>query len=295
MDLLGSLAFALTVAAPAVAFDADPGIDCSRCAEWNAPQPPFRVHGDTYYVGTKGLAAILVVSDGGSVLFDGALPQSAPAIARNIEALGFRVEDVRWIFNSHAHYDHAGGIAALQRASGAQVGASARGAEALRAGDLPKDDAQYAGDASQAFPPVRTVRTVADGETIRVGTLAITAHWTPGHAPGSTSWSWRSCEEDNCVDVVYADSMTAVSADGFRFADDAARIAQFRETLAKVAALPCEVLLTPHPEASELLAKAARVKDGAPNPFVEKGACERYAKTAEKRLDTRLAEERSAK
>lgn len=289
------IALASFAPVPAAGFDADAANDCPRCADWNALQAPFRIHGDTYYVGTKGLAAILVVSDAGAVLFDGGLPQSAPVIARNIEALGFRVQDVRWILSSHAHFDHAGGIAALQRASGARVGASERGAEALRAGDLPEDDPQHVGDSTQAFPPVAVASAVADGGTIRVGSLAITAHWTPGHAPGGTSWTWRSCEDGDCADVVYADSMTSVSAEGFRFADSAARVAQFKASLAKVAALECDVLLTPHPEASGLLAKADLAGKQARNPFVSEGACERYATAAGERLDARLAQERAAK
>ena len=122
--------------------------------------------------------------------------------------------------NAHAHFDHAGGIAALQRASGAPVAASARGARALAAGGSAPDDPQHAfGAAANGFPPVPSVRGVADGETLRVGPLAITARLTPGHTPGGASWTWRSCEGERCLDVVYADSLTAVSADEFRFSE----------------------------------------------------------------------------
>ena len=106
----------------------DPPKVCDSCAEWNAPREPFRVHGETYYVGPAGLSSVVVRTPAGLALFDGGLPQSAPVIAANLEKLGLRLADVRFIFNSHAHYDHAGGIAALARASGATVVASARGA-----------------------------------------------------------------------------------------------------------------------------------------------------------------------
>ena len=161
---------------------------------------------------------MLITSDQGHILVDGGLPQSAPLIDASIRALGFRTEDVRLIVNAHAHYDHAGGIAALQRASGARVAASAHGARVIAKGEPMPDDPQHAfGAAANRFPPVPSVRGVADGETLRVGPLAITARLTPGHTPGSTSWTWRSCEGERCLDVVYADSLTAVSAPGYRY------------------------------------------------------------------------------
>ena|ERR1700733_8790609 len=92
---------------------------CANCAVWNKPQQAFKIYGNTYYVGTHGLSSILITSDSGHVLIDGALPESAPPIVANIRSLGFRVEDVKLIVNSHAHFDHAGGIAELQRLSGA--------------------------------------------------------------------------------------------------------------------------------------------------------------------------------
>src|SRR5512143_565923 len=161
---------------------------CPSCAEWNAPQRPFRLYGNTYFVGTHGLSALLVVSREGHVLIDGGLPESAPSIIASVRALGFRIEDVKLILNSHAHFDHAGGIAALARASGAEVAASPAGARAIESGLPPEDDPQYGlGPEVMSFPPVRHVRSVRDGETLRVGDVAITAHFTPGHTPGSTT------------------------------------------------------------------------------------------------------------
>ena len=126
---LGALALLLL---PIAASHAQGPIECPACAEWNAPQRPLRLHGNTYYVGTHGLGAILITSPQGHVLIDGGLPQSAPIIRANVESLGFRMRDVKLILNSHAHYDHAGGIAELQRASGARVLASAWSARVLK-------------------------------------------------------------------------------------------------------------------------------------------------------------------
>jgi metallo-beta-lactamase class B len=296
-----ALAVALTVAraAPGAApapFRSDPPKECEACPAWNAPQEPFRVFGNTYYVGVAGLGAVLVASDAGHVLLDGGLPQSAPLIDASIRRLGFRTEDVKLIVNSHAHYDHAGGIAALQRASGATVAASAAGARALEQGGPTPDDPQFGfGPAANAFPRVARVRVVADGETLRVGTLAVTARLTPGHTPGSTTWTWRSCAGERCLDVVYADSLNAVSAPGFRFTGDAggAVEAAFRKSIATVESLPCDVLLTVHPGFADLEGKLRRLEaEPGSEPFVDEGACRAYAAAARSRFEQRVAEER---
>lgn len=270
----------------------DPPIDCGDCAAWNRPLEPFRIFGNTYFVGTAGLSAVLVTSDEGLILVDAGLPQSAPIIDAGIRKLGFRTEDIRLIVNSHAHFDHAGGIAALQRVSGARVAASPAGARDLEQGGPSPDDPQ---PTSHRYPPASWVQVVQDGETLRVGPLALTAHLTPGHTPGATTWTWRSCEGERCVDVVYADSLTAVSEDGFRFSGDARRPSiadQFRNSLTKVEQLPCDILLAPHPWAVSLEQKAARlVQDPSANPFIEAGACRAFAATARKRLEERLAKE----
>src|SRR5215213_8788178 len=106
-------------AQPSTKLIPDRPITCFDCVEWNTPREPFRVFGNTYYVGTTGLTSVLIASDAGSILLDGALSQSARLIDRNIRTLGFRPGDIELIVNSHAHFDHAAGIAALQRASGA--------------------------------------------------------------------------------------------------------------------------------------------------------------------------------
>jgi metallo-beta-lactamase class B len=272
----------------------DPPKACGSCDEWNAPQEPYRVFGNTFYVGTAGLGAVLVTSPGGHVLLDGGLAQSAARIDANIRALGFRTGDVKLILNSHAHYDHAGGIAALQRASGATVAASPRGKEALERGEPTEDDPQYAfGAEANGFPAVKRVRVVGDGETVRVADVAITAHYTPGHTPGATTWSWRSCEGERCLDVVYADSLNAVSAPGFRFSGDASHpslVASFERSIGLVAGLPCDILLTVHPGASRMN-DALRHRDQRALALVDSGACRAYADDARRRLEARLAEE----
>jgi metallo-beta-lactamase class B len=264
--------------------------ECPSCAEWNTPAEPVQLHGNTYYVGTKGLAALLITSPAGHVLIDGGLPNSAPQIVRNIRRLGFREQDVRLILNSHVHYDHAGGLAALQRMTGAVVAASARSAPVLRTGQVGEDDPQYG--IALAAPPVSRVDVFSDGDTLRVGALALVAHLTPGHTPGGTSWTWRSCDGATCLDFVYADSQTPVSADDFYFTRSARYpevLQDFERGFAKLEQLSCDVLITPHPAASSLWDRVAK-QNGA--QLMDRSACRRYVESARVALARRVAGER---
>ena len=265
--------------------------ECSSCAEWNAPQAPLRLFSNTYFVGTHGLSALLITSSAGHVLIDGALPESAPSIMASIRALGFRVEDVKLIVNSHVHFDHAGGIAALARASGARVAASPWSAAALQRGTSGPDDPQYG--VLLPFPAVAHVEPIADGETLHVGPVALTAHFTPGHTPGGTSWSWRSCDATGrCLEFVYADSQTPVSADGFSFTHNTTyprALDDFAHGQAVLESLPCDVLITPHPSASDLWERVAA------NSLVDPGACRRFVASARASVARRVATESGAR
>lgn len=263
------------------------------CAAWNDPQQPFNVFGNTWYVGTKELSAILVTSPQGHVLLDGAVPESAPFIEKNIRELGFKVEDIKLILNSHAHIDHAGGIAALQKASGAVVATSAHGGQVLKDGTIGKDDPQFAAVKPDHFPKVAQVRAVREGEVLQAGAISVTAHMTPGHTPGSTSWTWQSCDGAKCLDVVYADSLTAISLGNYKYtggkgAPDVSKL--FKASIDKIGALKCDVLLTTHPGASNMMAKLA-AKTPAQNPFINAGACRELASRANAGLATRIATE----
>jgi metallo-beta-lactamase class B len=280
---------------------ADPltrAIQTGAAAKWNQPQEPARIYGHTYYVGVAGLSSVLIHTDSGSILLDGDLPQSASLIEANIRKLGFRVEDIRFILNSHAHFDHAGGMAALQRDSGAEAVASPSGAAALHNGQVAADDPQAAFIDLAHFPAVTKVREIRDGEALRVGSITIIAHAAPGHTPGSTSWSWRDCEGSRCLDIVYADSLNPVSAPGFHFLADATH-ADLTETLRKsmrmVESLPCDILITVHTDLAGIPQKLKGQRSHAkPNPFIDAQACRNYAREAEAKLDARIAEETAA-
>jgi len=262
---------------------------CSSCAEWNAPRKPVLIHGNTYYVGTTGLSAILITSPQGHVLIDGALRESAPLIKANIEQLGFYMKDIKYILNSHAHFDHAGGLAELQRTSGAKVAASPSSAEVMKTGRPGPEDPQYSELLPYPISPIRNIHVLSDGETIQLGPLTLTAHFTPGHTAGGTTWTWYSCENNRCLNMVYADSLTAVSEKAYRFSKSErypSVLADFDKTFRTVETLPCDILITPHPGASRLF---ERINE---NALIDSSACIRYTETARQRLAERLESEK---
>ncbi|HEV2594433.1 MAG TPA: subclass B3 metallo-beta-lactamase [Sphingomicrobium sp.] len=259
---------------------------CNGSDDWTKPAPPVRIHANTYLVGTCGISSILVVGDQGDVLIDGGPAEAAPLIAANIEALGFRVEDIRFILETHEHPDHIGGIAELQRMSKATIVASAPAAKVLQTGK-PSDADPQAGTLKDV--PIATVgRLIADGGEVRLGNLMLTAIATPGHTPGALSWRWTSCDGGVCRTIVYADSLSPMSGPTYRFSDHPAYLAAFRASIAKIAASPCEILLTPHPGASDLPKRLALGE-----PLFDPGACKNYAAQLTRNLDDRMSKERA--
>ena len=252
------------------------------------PAPPARIFGDTWYVGTCGISVILITSDQGHILIDGGPAEAAPLVAANIEKLGFRLRDVRWIVSSHEHDDHVGALAELKRLTGAKVAALDSAALQLRAGKPSDDDPQRAIAAD--FAPIAVDRVLNDREDFRFGTLQVSVRSTPAHTPGSASWTWQACDVTRCRTVTYADSATVISAPGYRFTDHPDRVRAAREGLARIGALPCDILVTPHPGASDLFARLAAKK-----PLGDPESCQAYAKAAGERLDARLAQEEGAK
>lgn len=266
---------------------------CASDAGWDDPATPVRLYGNTWFVGTCGISALLITSPQGHILVDGATPKSGGRIVDNIRALGFRPEEVRAIVFSHEHFDHVGGLAAIQAATGAPVLARAPAVQTLERGSSDRSDAQML--VLEPFPAIGAMRAIADDEVVKVGPLALQAVASPGHAAGGTSWTWRSCEADVCRQIVYADSVSAISDDTYRYSDEAAHpgvVARFRETLAAISRLPCDVLVTPHPSASRLW---SRIGSGASEALVDTNACKAYAQAGAERLDRRLADEAAAK
>ncbi len=268
--------------------------DCPKCEVWNRPHEPFQIYANTYYVGTATISSVLITSKDGHIMIDSAHNNSPPQILANIKKLGFNVSDVKLIVTSHVHDDHTGGIAALQNATGAMVKASPSSAAVLRTGVPSNDDPQR--DIAPRFPAVANVQTVSDGETLKVGALAITAHFTPGHTPGGTAWTWDACDGPQCRHIAYLDSLNPVSSPAFKFtaAPQYPTVLQdFEKSFATVAALPCDIPISNHPEFSQLWERLEKRGKGNAEAMVDTAGCQRFVDNAKAWLTKRLAEERS--
>lgn len=256
--------------------------------QWDAPGPPVRVHGNTYYVGTCGITSLLITGDNGHILVDGGTEKSADAVAANIARLGFNIRDVKFILTSHEHHDHSGAIAKLQRLSGAQVVTSAVAAKVLGTGNASPDDPQFG-----SLPPsplVQVGRIVGDGDQVRTRDLMVEAIATPGHTSGALSWRWNSCDGGVCRLIVYADSLSPVSSTTYRFTDHPDYVARFRQSIAKIAASPCEIVLTPHPMSSKMRERFAKGET-----LLDTEGCKTFAAERSAALDKRLADEGAGK
>jgi metallo-beta-lactamase class B len=198
-----------------------------------------------------------------------------------MKARGVAPQDLRLILLSHAHADHAGPVAELKRRSGAHVVANAESAVLLARGG--SDDLHF-GDGI-TYPPANADRIVMDGEVVEVGGIEFTAHFMPGHTPGSTAWTWTDTREGKPVRIAYADSL---SAPGYQLKGNPRYprlVEDYKRSFATVRALPCDVLLTPHPGASNW-DYAAGARAGA-----KALTCKAYADAAEQKFDAQLAKE----
>ncbi|HEX6219190.1 MAG TPA: MBL fold metallo-hydrolase, partial [Sphingomicrobium sp.] len=196
----------------------------------------------------------------------------------------FKLRDVKILLHSHEHVDHVGGMARLQQLTGAQLIASPEAAAVFETGTTAPGDPQAG--MHPPFPIVRANRVIRGGETVRLGSLALSAVDTKGHTQGALSWKWVSCDGAICRTIVYADSLTPVSRDDYRFADHPREVEAFRDSIRKVGELDCEILLTPHPSAS-----AMRERMTGKKPLFDPAGCRDYAAALDKRLDDRLAKE----
>lgn len=265
------------------------GASCPNNPSWTAPQTPFRVYGNTWYVGPHGLTVLLITAPTGDALIDAGVPGHARLIEANIRNLGIELHDIKWILNSHAHCDHAGGMAQLARDTGAQVIASAADVPLLERGG--HDDPEY-GDRFP-FPSVPVARTVTDGVSLHLGSLVLTAHSTPGHTKGNTTWTWMSCEGNRCLHMVDVGSLSAPNFKLLGNPKYPGVIKDFEYSFAMTAALPCDIALGPHPEMVEFWQRVAERQHGDANALIDPTRCRAYANGARERFEAQLAKQRA--
>ncbi|HSU84734.1 MAG TPA: subclass B3 metallo-beta-lactamase, partial [Thermoanaerobaculia bacterium] len=253
----------LALASPAlVQPQADP---TSR--SWNRPVEPYRIAGNIYYVGASDITSYLIATPEGHILLDGGFVETAPIIEANIRKLGFKLEDVKILLSSHAHFDHAGGLAELKARTGAKFAAIDKEAPLLARGG--KGDF-YFGDKGP-FPPIQADRILHDGDTVTLGGTTLTAHLTPGHTMGNTTWTTKAREGDRTYDVVFAASTSILPRVSLTNNPKYPEIAEdYAKAFRILKSLPCDVFLSSHASFYDGLAKADRLRKGAKeNPFVD--------------------------
>jgi metallo-beta-lactamase class B len=265
---------------------------CAQLSEtyraWNQPVAPFRIIDNVYYVGASDISSFLITTPQGHILLEGGFAETAPLIEKSIRDLGFKPEDVKILLTSHAHFDHAGGLAELKKLTGAGIIVSQAEAKMLEQGG--KGDFHY-GD-QLPFPPVKADRIITDKEEIQLGGVVLTAHLTPGHTPGCTTWTMTTTHEGKSYDIVF---MGSISIPGYtltgnkHYPNIAADHAQSFETLKS---LPCDVFLAPHGFNFCLKEKMAK-RNEKTNPFIDPAGYQKAIEQAKQDYETRLNSERN--
>ena len=268
----------------ALATDSTNGVLNKVFQSWNQPFKPLRIVGNVYYVGASGVSSYLITSPEGHVLIDTGFEQTVPIIRENVKTLGFRMEDIKFILASHAHLDHTGGHALTKELTGARIVMSEADAALLASGG--KDDFM---DELTVYRPARADRVVRDRERVTLGNIVLTAHLTPGHTKGCTTWTIVVDDGGQRHNVVFfgSTSVLAKLVNNSKYPEIAR---DYAATFRKLKALPCDVFLAPHASFFGLEEKAREVGTGK-NPFVDAKAFEKYVVTAEQNFLKQLEKE----
>ena len=276
---------AATIVALAGFWGAAAGFQGFDTTSWKTPLEPFRIIGNIHYVGTSELGAFLITTPEGHLLVDGVLPESVSLIEQSIRALGFRVEDIKYLLNSQAHFDHVGSLAGLKARSGAQVlvmtGDDTLVTHGGKGGFVLGDRV--------SFPPVPVDRVLHDGDTVTLGGTTLTARHTPGHTPGCTTWTMTVEEEGTRYRVVFPGSTTVLP--GMQLAGTGLR-EEFQRTFEILEQLESDVFLAAHASFFGLADKRARQKAGAAvNPFIDPEGYRRLTARKKKDFEAALREQ----
>jgi len=263
--------------------------------DWSQPVEPRRVVGNIYYVGSNMISSFLIVTPAGHVLIDTGDIQMLKQTEANIERLGFKTSDVKILLNTQAHIDHCGGFAEFKRQIGATLAASKLDGDLMIAGgkgDYANTGA-FANGEDIGYEPIRPERTIVDGDAIELGGVSLTAHLTPGHTKGCTSWSMRTNENGKDYDVLF---LCGLTVSPYKLTNNAAYpniVEDVRNSFIKLRRMHVDVLLAAHGFWFDFEGKAARQKEGAPNPFFDPDELGRHLTEMEKDFEQALqAQER---
>ncbi len=257
-------------------------------AEMTAPTEPFRIFGPLYYVGTKDVTSYAIATKEGLILLDGGLPETAAQIEASLGTLGLKLSDTKYLLNSHSHFDHAGGLATLKKRSGARMVASERDAAQLEAGG--KGDFAWGDD--NTFPPVVVDRRIGEGDTVTLGGVTLTAHLTPGHTKGCTTWTASFEEKGEKLRAVFYCSTSVPDPENYRLAGNPRYpeiVADYERSFKSLRELPCDLFLGAHASFFRLEEKAAKLRAGDRKAFVDPAGFRAYVDKSEKRFRELLA------
>lgn len=260
---------------------------------WKTPVPPRQLVANIYYVGASGVSSFLITTPQGHFLLDTGFEETVPLIARGVEQLGFKVSDIKFILSSHTHIDHTGGHAAMQKLTGATIVASAGDARILETGGA--DDYSPFPKELMKYPPAKAGRIIRDGESLTLGGITLTAHLTPGHTRGSTTWTTRVESDGAPRDVVFFSSVSIVAGTSLVLRPPYPEIVDdYRSTFAKLKALPCDIWFSPHGGQFAMGQKLEQLDRGVkPNPFIDPNGWRRVVTSAENGFNRQLEAEKA--
>ena len=261
---------------------------------WKAPVPPRHLIGNINYVGAIGVSSFLITTPGGHILIDTGFDDTVPIIQKSVEQLGFKPTDIKIILSSHAHIDHVGGHAQMKQLTGARIFASAEDAKTIESGGaddfipFPRETILYA--------PARVDKIVEDGEKVTLGGVTLTAHLTPGHTRGATTWTMDVTEKGQTYHVVFFSSASINAGTKLVGNPIYPKIAEdFPVTFAKLKALPCDIFLAPHGGQFAMAEKFDRLdRPGEPNPFIDPAGFQKIVDQAERAFIRQLAQEKAS-
>ena len=254
----------------------------SQAKEWLQPFPPFRIAGNLYYIGSRGLASYLVTTSEGHILINSNLEESVPMLRASIEKLGFKYTDVKILLISHAHFDHNAGSALIQEQTGAKYMVMAEDVSVVESGG--KTDFQYGNDKGTYYPPTKVDRTLRDKDDVKLGDAVLMAHLTAGHTKGCTTWTMKVRDGAKTYDAVIVCSPNVNP--GYKLANNAAYpgIADdYARMFKTLASLPCDLFLGAHGSYYDMDAKYGRLQKGDATAFVDPAGYKKFiaSKTAE--------------
>lgn len=255
-----------------------PGVSASS-ADWLTPFPPHHVISNIYFVGSKDLGIYLITNPEGHILINAGLEASVPMIQQSVEKLGFRFSDVKILLISHAHFDHDAGAARIKELTGAKYMVMDADVPVVESGG--KEDFAYGKIPGTLYPATKVDRVLHDGDTVTLGKTVLTAHLTPGHTRGCTTWTMKVEEGGKTYDVVIVGSPNVNP--GYELVENAtySGIAHdYEKTFAVLKSLPCDVFLGAHGSYYGMEQKYARIS-GPTNPFIDPAGYKSYVEERE--------------